>query len=101
LVAFGLFTRFAASSRVAKWPTAYFMTSFSGKVIGHAPTAMERFFPIRNKGELPVMFCFVFFFIIFYGPGRWSIDALIKGRARPLATAEPVQGGGGPGAQWA
>jgi hypothetical protein len=29
------------------------MVSFTGKAIGHAPTAIERFFPILNKGELP------------------------------------------------
>ena len=59
-----------------------------GKAIGHAPTASERFFPILNKGELPVLFCLVFFFIVFYGPGRWSVDALMKrGTARPRGTA--------------
>jgi putative oxidoreductase len=44
--------------------------------------AKQNFFPILNKGELAVFYCWVFFFIFFYGPGRWSIDALIgKGKA--------------------
>jgi putative oxidoreductase len=29
-----------------------------------------------NGGELALLYCWVFFFIIFYGPGRWSIDTL-------------------------
>jgi putative oxidoreductase len=65
---------------------AYFMVSFTGKSIGHAPTAMERLFPILNKGDLPVILRFLFFFIIFYGPGRWSIDALI-GQCKAAATS--------------
>ena len=30
-----------------------------------------------NKGEVAVLYCFIFLFIFFYGPGRLSIDALI------------------------
>jgi putative oxidoreductase len=81
LIAIGLLTRLAAFIASGEMAVAYFMTSFSGKTLDHAPTALERLLPILNYGELPVMFCFVFFFIIFYGPGRWSIDALIRGRS--------------------
>ena len=73
LIGFGLLTRLAAFIASGEMAVAYFLTSFSGKVIGHAPTALERFLPILNKGELPVLFCFIFFFTVFYGPGRWSI----------------------------
>jgi putative oxidoreductase len=45
------------------------------------------FFPIVNKGELAVVYCWFFLFVLFYGPGRWSIDALIgKGRAAAATT---------------
>ena len=81
LIAVGLLTRLAAFFASGEMAVAYFMTSFSGKIIGHAPTVTERILPILNKGELPVLFCFMFFFIIFYGPGRWSIDALITRRS--------------------
>ena len=84
LIAVGLLTRLAAFIASGEMAVAYFMTSFSGKVLGHAPTAMERLLPILNKGELPVLLCFIFFFIIFYGPGRWSIDALIRPRSTSL-----------------
>jgi putative oxidoreductase len=87
LVAIGLLTRLAAFIASGEMAVAYFLTSFSGKTLGHAPTALERLLPILNYGELPVMFCFVFFFIIFYGPGPWSIDALIRGRSSSGVTS--------------
>ncbi len=85
LIGFGLLTRLAAFIASGEMAVAYFLTSFSGKVIGHAPTALERFLPILNKGELPVLFCFIFFFTVFYGPGRWSIDALMGKRSTSLS----------------
>ena len=79
LIAVGLLTRLAAFIASGEMAVAYFMTSFSGKTLDHAPTVLERLLPILNFGELPVVLCFVFFFMIFYGPGRWSIDMLIRG----------------------
>ena len=71
MVAFGLLTRLAAFILSGEMAVAYFMFH-----------AKQNFFPILSKGELAVFYCWVFFFIFFYGPGRWSIDALIgKGKA--------------------
>jgi len=73
LIAVGLFTRLAAFIASGEMAVAYFMV--------HAP---NHFFPIVNKGESAVFYCWFFFFAIFYGPGRWSIDAFInKGKAAP------------------
>ena len=72
LVAFGLFTRIGAFFASGEMAVAYFLTSFSGTTLNHAPTILDRLLPILNKGELPVLFCLVFLFILFYGPGRWS-----------------------------
>ncbi|MDB5539327.1 MAG: DoxX family protein, partial [Devosia sp.] len=33
------------------------------------------FFPIDNRGEAAVLFCFIFLYLIFAGAGAWSIDA--------------------------
>ena len=30
--------------------------------------------PLVNRGELPVLYCFVFLFIAARGPGIWSVD---------------------------
>jgi len=71
LVAFGLLTRLAAFILSGEMAVAYFMFH-----------AKQNFFPILNKGELAVFYCWVFLFMVFYGPGRWSIDTLIgKGKA--------------------
>ncbi len=32
--------------------------------------------PIPNGGTLEVLFCFVFFYLIFAGAEPWSIDAI-------------------------
>ncbi len=71
LIAFGLFTRVAAFLASGEMAVAYFMF-----YVGTVPTPEAKFFPIMNGGELALINCWVFFFIIFYGPGRWSIDAL-------------------------
>src|SRR6266704_5937065 len=71
LIAFGLLTRIAAFLASGEMAVAYFMF-----YVGAVPTLAAKFFPIMNGGELALINCWVFFFIIFYGPGRWSIDAL-------------------------
>jgi putative oxidoreductase len=73
LVAFGLFTRLAAFICSGTMAVAYFMV--------HAP---HGFFPILNKGELSVFYCWVFLFIFFYGSGRWSVDALFN-KSKPTS----------------
>ena len=65
LIAAGLLTRIAAFIASGEMAAAYFKA--------HAPHA---FWPIVNKGELPVLFCFVFLFIATVGGGRFSLDRL-------------------------
>ena len=73
LIAFGLLTRISAFICSGEMAVAYFMFH-----VASATTPMAKFFPIVNKGELAVLYCWVFLFICFYGPGRWSLDALIR-----------------------
>lgn len=42
--------------------------------------------PVSNGGDGAVLFCFVFFYLVFSGPGAWSADEALKNR-RNLATA--------------
>src|SRR5450432_512058 len=77
LIAFGLLTRVAALIASGEMAVAYFMAHFSA----------DKFFPIQNHGESAVVYCFVFVFILFHGPGAWSIDALIgKGKAATVTS---------------
>ena len=83
LIAFGLLTRLAAFVLSGEMAVAYFMVH-----VGGAPTPSAKFFPILNRGELALFYCWFFLFIFFYGPGRWSIDALIgKGKAATAAAS--------------
>ena len=77
LIAFGFLTRIAAFIASGLMACAYFM-------VHHKMGP----FPLVNKGELAVMYCWVFFFMFFYGPGRLSIDALI-GKGKAAATTTP------------
>jgi len=70
LIAIGLLTRIAAFIASGEMAVAYFKS--------HAP---HGFWPIVNKGELPVAFCFVFLFIFAFGAGRISVDHAVR-RAR-------------------
>src|ERR1700757_530205 len=77
MIAFGFLTRLAAFVSAGEMAVAYFMVHAAGKAIGHAPSPTEQIFPILNKGELAVVLCWLFLFMVFYGAGRWSIDAFI------------------------
>jgi putative oxidoreductase len=63
LLVLGLFTRPVAFILAGEMAVAYFMA--------HSP---KDFFPINNGGEAAVLFCFVFLYLVFSGPGAWSLD---------------------------
>jgi putative oxidoreductase len=41
----------------------------------HAPGG---FWPILNKGELAVLYCFVFLYMAARGAGPWSVDRALR-----------------------
>jgi putative oxidoreductase len=69
LIMIGLFTHWAAFITSGQMAFAYW--------IGHG---MKALLPIENKGELAVLYCFVFLFIAAQGGGIWSVDAARKRR---------------------
>ena len=38
------------------------------------------FWPLQNHGEPAVLFCFIFLFFAAHGAGKWSLDALLRGK---------------------
>jgi putative oxidoreductase len=78
LIAFGLVTRIAAIIACGEMAVAYFIVHIKGG-----------FFPILNHGEPAVFYCFFFLFVFFYGPGRFSLDALLF-RRQPENVAATV-----------
>lgn len=66
LVALGLWAGYAAFIASGEMAVGYFMVH-----------ASRGFFPIVNKGELAVLYAFVFLYIASRGSGILSVDALI------------------------
>jgi len=48
-----------------------------GYFLSHAP---HSFFPILNRGDAAILYCFIFLYIAFAGGGPWSLDAKLWGR---------------------
>lgn len=69
LILLGLFTRPAAFILSGMMAVAYFTT--------HAPAG---FLPLVNRGELSVLYSFVFIFLAVAGGGVWSLDYLLRRR---------------------
>ncbi len=67
----GLFTRSAAFILSGEMAFAYFLS--------HAPNS---FFPILNRGDGAILYCFMFLYIVFAGPGPWSLDAMLQRKRR-------------------
>ncbi len=69
LIALGLFTRPAAFIASGTMAVAYFLA--------HAPQGT---YPVNNGGDAAILFCFVFLFLIFSGPGALSLDSVVGKR---------------------
>jgi putative oxidoreductase len=70
LIAIGLMTSLAAFIASGEMAVAYFMAH-----AGQSPI------PLVNRGELAVLYCFLFLYIAAKGAGIWSLD---RGRKRGL-----------------
>lgn len=67
LIAIGLFTSWAAFIASGLMAAAYF--------IAHFP---QGFWPIQNRGELAVVYCFLFLYMAAHGAGKWSVASALK-----------------------
>lgn len=59
----GFFTRPVAFILSGQMAVAYWLA--------HAP---QNPFPVNNAGDASILFCFVFLYLVFAGPGAFSID---------------------------
>ncbi len=71
LLILGLFTRPVAFILAGQMAFAYWLA--------HAPQSI---YPLLNNGDAAILFCFIFLYLVFAGPGPWSVDAWREGRAR-------------------
>lgn len=67
LIALGLFTRLTAFICSGQMAAAYFMAHMA-----------KGFWPALNGGDAAILYCFVFFYLVFAGPGPWSLDATMR-----------------------
>ena len=73
MVALGFFAGFAAFIASGEMAVAYFMVHGGQNVLN----------PVLNKGELAVLYCFVFLYIASRGSGPYSVDAALRGTRAP------------------
>ena len=66
LIAVGLGTRIVALICSGEMAVAYFTAHFP-----------HSFWPGLNEGDAAILFCFIFFYLVFAGPGAWSIESAI------------------------
>ncbi|MBE0581110.1 DoxX family protein [Devosia sp.] len=63
MIIVGFFTRPAVFIASGTMAVAYWMV--------HAPGNL---FPANNGGDAAILFCFVFLYLVFAGPGAWSVN---------------------------
>ena len=63
LVLVGFFTRPVSFILCGMMAVAYWMI--------HAPMG---FWPVANFGDAAILFCFIFGYLVFAGPGAWSVN---------------------------
>jgi len=79
LILVGLLTRPAAFLASGTMAVAYWYQ--------HAP---QDFFPVNNLGDAAILYCFLFLYFVFAGPGPISLDAMLS---RSDADAHPPAAG--------
>ncbi len=71
LIILGLFTRPVAFILCGEMAVAYF------RVHVHMGPWL---FPLLNMGEITVLYCFIFLYLVATGPGALSLDGLMRKR---------------------
>lgn len=79
-ILFGVLTRPVAFILAGEMAWAYFQVHIRRSV-----------FPINNRGDNVVLFCFVFLYLVLAGGGPWSVDGLIA-RSKRRGSAGTLTG---------
>ena len=74
LIVLGLFTRPVAFVLAGEMAVAYWMFHFKP----------DNIYPVNNGGDAAILYCFIFLYLVFAGPGPLSLDAA-RGRLAPPA----------------
>jgi putative oxidoreductase len=55
-------------------PVAFILSGLMAVAYWMAHVPKGGFIPLTNGGDAAVLFCFIFLYLVFAGPGAWSID---------------------------
>jgi putative oxidoreductase len=55
-------------------PIAFILSGLMAVAYWMAHVPKGGFFPLTNGGDAAVLFCLIFLYLVFAGPGAWSID---------------------------
>ncbi len=69
LILVGFLTRPVAFVLSGMMAVAYFMVHFP-----------QNFWPVGNGGDAAALYCFIFLYLVFAGPGDWAIDTRARNR---------------------
>lgn len=72
MIAAGLCTRPAAFLASGTMAVAYWQFHVFAQT---ALTGLAKYLPATNQGTPAVLYCFLFFYMVFKGAGPWSVDA--------------------------
>jgi putative oxidoreductase len=76
-IVLGFFTRPVAFILAGEMAVAYFQFHFP-----------QSFWPTINMGQPAILYCFIFLYLVFAGPGIWSVDHMLSvRRARSIAAS--------------
>lgn len=82
LLLVGLWTRPVAFLLSGQMAVAYFLFHLAGGL-----DKPRGFFPVINGGDLAILFCFLFLYIVAAGPGPFSLDARRQSRVQKVKVA--------------
>lgn len=71
LIVIGLFTR----------PVAFLMSGMMAVAYFQFHAIPGGLFPMVNGGELAALYCWVFLYLVFAGPGAFSVDRILSKKA--------------------
>ena len=77
LIVLGLLTPYVAFIVAGEMAVAYFWR--------HWGFGENGFWPWQNRGELPVLYCFIFLFLWTSGGGSWSVENWLRKRFQKTA----------------
>lgn len=63
-------------------PVAFLLSGMMAVAYWMAHFKPDNIYPTTNGGDAAILYCFIFLYFVFSGPGPWSVDALFGGGSK-------------------